>query len=55
MKEWIKVALTLVKIVRDSNLFAKKIVAKEIFDSNLRLASRAVRGEPVFPINRQNS
>ena len=27
----------------------KKIAAKEIFGSNLRLASRAVRGEPVFP------
>ena len=49
MKEWIKVASTLVKIVRDSNLQEKKVIAKEIFGSNLRLASRAVRGEPVFP------
>ena len=49
MKEWIKVASTLVKIARDSNLQEKKVVAKEIFGSNLRLASRAVRGEPVFP------
>ncbi len=49
MKEWIKVATTLVKIARDSNLQEKKVAAKEIFGSNLRLASRAVRGEPVFP------
>ena len=49
MKEWIKVASTLVKIARDSNLLEKKVAAKEIFGSNLRLASRAVRGEPVFP------
>jgi hypothetical protein len=27
----------------------KKVIAKEIFGSNLRLASRAVRGEPVNP------
>ncbi len=46
MKEWIKVASTLVKIARDSNLLEKKVAAKEIFGSNLRLASRAVRGEP---------
>ena len=49
MKEWIKVATNLVKIARDSNLLNKKVAAKEIFGSNLRLASRAVRGEPVFP------
>jgi DNA invertase Pin-like site-specific DNA recombinase len=49
MKEWIKVASNLVKIARDSNLLEKKVAAKEIFGSNLRLASRAVRGEPVFP------
>ena len=48
-QNWIKVALTLVKIARDSNLLAKKVAAKEIFGSNLRLASRAVRGEPVLP------
>ena len=51
MKEWIKVASTLVKIARDSNLLEKKVAAKEIFGSNLRLASRAVRGEPVFPFS----
>ncbi|MBI1974567.1 MAG: recombinase zinc beta ribbon domain-containing protein [Candidatus Zambryskibacteria bacterium] len=49
MREWIKVASNLVKIARDSNLQEKKVAAKEIFGSNLRLASRAVRGEPVFP------
>ena len=51
MKEWIKVASNLVKIARDSNLLDKKVAAKEIFGSNLRLASRAVRGEPVFPFS----
>ena len=51
MKEWIKVATTLVKIARDNNLLEKKVAAKEIFGSNLRLASRAGRGEPVFPFS----
>ena len=51
MKEWIKVASNLVKIARNSNLLEKKVAAKEIFGSNLRLASRAVRGEPVFPFS----
>ena len=51
MKEWIKVATNLVKIARDSNLLNKKVAAKEIFGSNLHLASRAVRGEPVFPFS----
>ena len=49
MREWIKVAVTLVKIARDNDLLQKKVIAKEIFGSNLRLASRALRGEPVFP------
>jgi len=48
-QNWIKVASNLVKIARDSNLQEKKVAAKEVFGSNLRLASRAVRGEPVFP------
>ena len=55
MKEWIKVASTLVKIARDSNLLQKKVAAKEIFGSNLRLASRALRGEPVFPYSAARS
>ena len=49
MKEWIKVASTLVKIARDNDLLQKKVIAKEIFGSNLVLASRALGGEPVFP------
>ena len=51
MKEWIKVASNLVKIARDSNLLEKKVAAKEIFGSNLRLASRALCGEPMFPFS----
>ncbi len=48
-QNWIKVASNLEKTARDNDLFSKKVIAKEIFGSNLRLASRAVRGEPVFP------
>ena len=48
-QNWIKVATTLVKTARDNDLLQKKVMAKEIFGSNLRLASRAVRGEPVNP------
>jgi DNA invertase Pin-like site-specific DNA recombinase len=48
-QNWIKSASTLVKIARDSDLLSKKVAAKEIFGSNLCLASRAVRGEPVNP------
>ncbi len=43
MAEWIKVAGNLEKIALDSNLFAKKVVAKEIFGSNLVLANREAR------------
>jgi len=39
-------AKQILKIARDSNLLEKKIAAKEIFGSNLYLASRAVCGEP---------
>lgn len=49
MKEWVKVASNLEKTASDNDIFHKKVIAKEIFGSNLRLASRAVRGEPVFP------
>src|SRR3990167_5376827 len=42
-KEWIKVASTLVKIARDSNLQEKKVAAKEIFGSNLLLGEKLVR------------
>ena len=46
MRNWINYAQNIEKIARDSNLLEKKVAAKEIFGSNLRLASRAVRGEP---------
>src|SRR3972149_1571787 len=46
MEEWIKVASNLVKIASDSNLLEKKVAAKEIFGSNLRLAIAAGRGAP---------
>ncbi len=49
MAKWINYAQNLSKIAKDSNLLEKKVAAKEIFGSNLFLASRAVRGEPVFP------
>ena len=43
MAEWIKEAENLPKIARESNLFAKKVTAKEIFGSNLVLAGREAR------------
>ena len=43
MKKWIKQAENLPTIARDSNLFNKKVAAKEIFGSNLRLAAKRVR------------
>ena len=43
MAEWIKEAENLPKISRESNLFAKKVAAKEIFGSNLVLANREAR------------
>ena len=51
MGKWINYAQNMEKIARDSDLLEKKVAAKEIFGSNLRLASRAVRGEPVFPFS----
>ena len=42
--------VTLEKIALDSNLFAKKVVAKEIFGSNLFLGGETVRpAEGVTP------
>ena len=35
MKEWIKVASSLEKTARDSNLFLKKVTAEQVFGSNL--------------------
>jgi len=37
MREWIKEAENMAKIARENNLFAKKVMAKKIFGSNLRL------------------
>ncbi len=51
MRKWINYAQNIEKIARDSNLLEKKVAAKEIFSSNLFLASRAVRGESVFPFS----
>src|SRR3990167_6408226 len=46
MENWIKVASNLEKIARDNNLFEKKVVAEQVFGSNLRLAAREARGNP---------
>jgi len=43
MKEWIKDAQNLSGIARDTDLFAKKVKAKEIFGSNLLLGEKTVR------------
>ena len=43
MQEWIKDAQNLNGIARDSNLFNKKVAAKEIFGSNLLLGEKTVR------------
>ena len=43
MQEWIKDAQNLNGIARDNDLFAKKVVAKEIFGSNLFLGEKTVR------------
>lgn len=42
MREWIKEAVNLPKIARESNLLPKKVATKEIFGSNLRLSARKV-------------
>ncbi len=46
-QNWIKVASNLVKIAMDDDLSHKKVIAKEIFGSNLRLAAREARGNPL--------
>ncbi len=43
MAEWIKEAENLPKIAQEDDLFAKKVMAKEIFGSNLVLANREAR------------
>ena len=42
-QNWVKVAQELDKIAFDTDLFAKKVVAKEIFGSNLLLGEKTVR------------
>jgi hypothetical protein len=50
MKEWIKDAQNLNGIARDTDLFKKKVKAKEIFGSNLLLQNKSVRASaPNFP------
>ena len=50
MSEWIKVASSLEKTARDSNLFLKKVAAEQVFGSNLVLAGREARvSAPISP------
>ena len=42
-QSWVKVAQSLDKTASDSDLFAKKVCAKEIFGSNLLLGEKSVR------------
>ena len=43
MQKWLKTAQNVDKIASDSDLFAKKVCAKEIFGSNLLLGKKTVR------------
>ncbi len=43
MEKWIKGAGNMRKIALDTDLFAKKVCAKEIFGSNLLLQNKTVR------------
>ena len=55
-QNWVKVAQGLDKIAFDTDLFAKKVVAKEIFGSNLLLCEKTVRtAEGGAPFRTQNS
>ena len=48
-QNWLKVAQSLDKTASDSDLFAKKVCAKEIFGSNLLLGEKTVRASaPAF-------
>ena len=48
-QNWLKVAQSLDKTASDSDLFAKKVCAKEIFGSNLLLGGKTVRASaPAF-------
>ena len=46
LEKWINEAQNLAQIATADNLFAKKVVAKEIFGSNLHLRARAVVATP---------
>ena len=43
MENWLNYAQTLTKTASDSNLFEKKVAAKEVFGSNLFLSNREAR------------
>src|SRR3989338_2560803 len=47
-QNWIKEAQNLNGIARDTDLFAKKVVAKEIFGSHLSLGEKSVRAKDFF-------
>ena len=56
MEKWIKDAGNMEKIALDSNLFEKKVAAKEIFGSNLLLQNKSVRASaPNFENSLANS
>ena len=46
MTKWLNYAQNLVKIAKNNSLLEKKVAVKEIFGSNLRLASREAAGNP---------
>ena len=55
-QNWLEVAQNIDKIASDSDLFAKKVCAKEIFGSNLLLGEKTVRtAEGGAPFRTQNS
>src|SRR3989338_2464999 len=54
-REWINTAQNAPKIARDEALFPKKVLAKEIFGSNLQLAEKVARvGVPKSKKNPKN-
>ena len=56
MEKWIKDAQNIEKIALDTDLFAKKVCAKEIFGSNLLLQNKRVRASaPNFENSLANS
>ncbi len=50
LAQWIQRAEDTWTIAREHNLFAKKVVAKEIFGSNLRVAGRMARCSALVPL-----